>query len=152
MDSYPLEAWQRLGSVLASRRGQLGYGFRQRAAFAEANELRLSARTLQRLEGAERDAYPKETLAVAETMYRLAPGSIVRVLRGGEPVFADAPDENYADELVPECDYERFLAAKGIEPRLLLERFRAHRAIGHDDACLPPAKPGTVAIGALQAR
>jgi hypothetical protein len=95
MDTYPPEAWRRLGVVLTRRRGQLGYGFRQRAAFAEANGLKLSAKTLTRLEKAERDGYPEDTLALAEVIYRLKPGSVQAVLAGAEPEFIeDAPERD----------------------------------------------------------
>jgi hypothetical protein len=86
MDIFPHEAWVRLGKALERRRGQLGYGFRQRGEFAQNSGL--SAKTLARLEHAERDAYPEDTLALAERIYRWQPGSALSVLRGGEPVPA----------------------------------------------------------------
>jgi transcriptional regulator with XRE-family HTH domain len=84
MDNFPHEAWIRLGKALERRRGQLGYGFRKRRQFAEGKGL--SAKTLSRLEHAERDAYPDDTIALAEVIYRWEPGSAEAVLRGGEPV------------------------------------------------------------------
>jgi hypothetical protein len=84
MDKFPHEAWVRLGKALERRRGQLGYGFRRRKEFAEGK--RLSAKTLSRLEHAERDAYPDDTLALAEVIYQWEPGSVESVLRGGDAV------------------------------------------------------------------
>jgi transcriptional regulator with XRE-family HTH domain len=86
MDNFPHEAWVRLGKMLERRRGQLGYGYRQREQFAQGSGL--SAKTLARLERAERDAYPDDTLALAERIYRWQPGSALAVLRGGEPVLS----------------------------------------------------------------
>lgn len=79
-------------------------------------------------------------------------GSIRQILDGGEPVpvLPAGPANPDPGEMTPECDFERFLAAKGIEPRLLLEQFRAHRELGHTDACLPPARPESTAKGALE--
>jgi hypothetical protein len=84
MDKFPHEAWMRLGKSLERRRGQLGYPFRRRKEFAEGKGL--SARTLSRLEHAERDAYPDDTIALAEAIYQWQPGSAELVLRGGDPV------------------------------------------------------------------
>jgi hypothetical protein len=97
MDKYPPEAWQRLGRALERRRGQLGYGFRQRERFANDAGLVLSAKTLARLENGERDAYPEATLAVAEVVYQWAPGSIEQVLKGGEaqPLDGPSPQDAY---------------------------------------------------------
>lgn len=116
MDSYPPEAWRRLGEVLAGRRGQLGYGFRRRREFAEANGLKLSARTLQRLEQGERDAYPGETLAIAEQVYRLEPGSIAAVLRGGVATPLAEAQEPAPFDPTPQCEYElRILRSEVID-------------------------------------
>jgi len=85
MDKYPPEAWRRLGRALERRRGQLGYGFRQRGRFARDNGDKLSAKTLARLEHGERTGYPLATLALVDAMYGWVPGSVERVLKGGEP-------------------------------------------------------------------
>jgi hypothetical protein len=86
MDTYPHEAWQRLGRALERRRGELGYGFRQRGRFTrERGGGRISIKTISRLEKGERASYPQATLGAAETIYRWAPGSIEAVLRGGDP-------------------------------------------------------------------
>jgi hypothetical protein len=86
MDTYPHEAWRRLGRLLERRRGELGYGFRQRARFArECGSGMISVKTISRLENAERDSYPESTVGAVEAMYRWKPGSIESVLVGGEP-------------------------------------------------------------------
>jgi hypothetical protein len=86
MDTYPSEAWLRLGRMLERRRGELGYGFRQRARFArERGSGKISVKTISRLEKGERDSYPESTVGTVETMYQWAPGSIESVLSGGEP-------------------------------------------------------------------
>ncbi len=86
MDTYPHEAWQRLGRALERRRGELGYGFRQRGRFTrERGGGMISIKTISRLEKGERSSYPESTVGAAETMYQWAPGSFATVLRGGEP-------------------------------------------------------------------
>ncbi len=86
MDTYPHEAWQRLGRALERRRGELGYGFRQRGRFTrERGGGRISIKTISRLEKGERASYPQATVGAAETIYQWAPGSFEAVLRGGDP-------------------------------------------------------------------
>lgn len=86
MDTYPHEAWRRLGRALERRRGELGYGFRQRGRFTrERGGGKLSVKTISRLEKGERDSYPEATVGTAEAMYMWAPGSFDTVLRGGPP-------------------------------------------------------------------
>jgi hypothetical protein len=86
MDTYPHEAWQRLGRALERRRGELGYGFRQRGRFSrEQGGGRISIKTISRLEKGERASYPQATVGAAETIYQWAPGSFEAVLRGGNP-------------------------------------------------------------------
>lgn len=77
----------RLGNALSQRRGQLGYGFRRRREFARRSGL--AARTLARIEHAERDAYPAETIGLIEAIYHWRPGSIARVLAGDDPEPAE---------------------------------------------------------------
>ena len=86
MDTYPYEAWRRLGRMLERRRGELGYGFRQRARFAkEQGNGKISVKTISRLEKGERDSYPESTVGAVEAMYQWTPGSVELVLGGGEP-------------------------------------------------------------------
>lgn len=85
-ETYSHEAWLRLGRMLERRRGELGYGFRQRARFArECGGGKISVKTISRLEKGERGYYPESTLGTVEIMYRWAPGSVESVLLGGEP-------------------------------------------------------------------
>lgn len=85
--TYPPDAWKHLGKVLERRRGQLGYGFRQRGEFLRAKGgPPPSAKMLARLERGERTAYPDSTLTLLESMYGYAPGSFEAILRGEEPV------------------------------------------------------------------
>lgn len=85
MDTYPSDSWQRLGRLLERRRGELGYGFRQRARFARDGDGRLSVKTISRLENGERASYPESTIGAVEALYWWAPGSVEAVLSGGEP-------------------------------------------------------------------
>lgn len=98
MDTYPPEAWRRLGLALQRRRAELGYGFRQRGQFAcEQGGGKLSTKTISRLEKGERDSYPESTVATAEAMYRWGSGSFDSVLEGGEPYpLASAPLPQHA--------------------------------------------------------
>lgn len=85
-DTYHQEAWLRLGRMLERRRGELGYGFRQRSRFArERGGGKISVKTISRLEKGERGYYPESTVGTVETMYKWAPGSVESVLLGGEP-------------------------------------------------------------------
>ncbi len=97
-DTYPYEAWLRLGRMLERRRGELGYGFRQRARFArERGGGKISVKTISRLEKGERGYYPECTVGTVETMYQWAPGSVESVLMGGEPnalLIAAPPAKN----------------------------------------------------------
>jgi len=86
MDSYPSDAWHRLGRMLERRRGELGYGYRQRARFVmERGGGKISVKTISRLEKAERCSYPESTVGTIEAMYQWSPGSVECVLMGGEP-------------------------------------------------------------------
>jgi hypothetical protein len=106
---YPPDAWKRLGRELEARRGQLGYGFRQRGNFLrDRGGPPPSVKMLARLERGERTAYPPATVTLLEEMYGWAPGSFEAVLSGGEPVLpgtppppaaapAPAPGDEYAE-------------------------------------------------------
>jgi hypothetical protein len=86
MDTYPPESWTRLGRVLERRRGELGYGYRQRARFVSARGGgNISVKTISRLEKGERSYYPQATIGTIEVMYQWSPGSVEAVLAGGEP-------------------------------------------------------------------
>jgi hypothetical protein len=112
MDTYPHEAWLRLGRMLERRRGELGYGFRQRARFArERGSGKISVKTISRLEKGERETYPESTVGTVESMYQWAPGSIETVLGGGEPntlLTAPPPGRNpITTEYAPPASGER---------------------------------------------
>lgn len=98
MDTYPRDSWLRLGRMLERRRGELGYGFRQRACFVrERGGGAISVKTISRLEKGERDSYPQSTVGAVEAMYQWSPGSVESVLTGGEPnplISAPPPDRN----------------------------------------------------------
>ena len=86
MDRYPHEAWEHLGRALERRRGELGYGFRQRGRFTrERGGGTISVKTISRLEKGERSSYPESTVGAAEAMYQWAPGSFEAVLKGRDP-------------------------------------------------------------------
>jgi len=100
--AYPPEAWKRLGKVLEARRGQLGYGFRQRANFlADNGGPPPSAKTLARLERGERYTYPPATVTRLEALYQYDPGSFEAVLAGGDPVPLAAGARPAAVRAVP---------------------------------------------------
>lgn len=88
MDKYPPDAWQRLGKMLQERRGQLGYGYRQRGRFLqERGGLNApSGKMLSRLENGKFFGFPDETIAALERLYGYEPGSFEAILRGSEPV------------------------------------------------------------------
>jgi hypothetical protein len=86
MDTFPTEAWHRLGRILERRRGELGYGYRQRARFViDRGGGKISVKTISRLEKGERCSYPESTVGTVESMYQWSPGSVECVLMGGEP-------------------------------------------------------------------
>jgi hypothetical protein len=75
-----------LGRMLERRRGELGYGFRQRARFArDCGGGTISVKTISRLENGERSSYPESTVGAVEAIYQWSPGSVESVLTGGEP-------------------------------------------------------------------
>ena len=84
MPSPPSGAWRRLGALLVQRRIELAPRYRQRTAFAE--DVGIKWRLLYDIERAKRDSFTPETLAAIEVAYRWQPGSVARVLAGGDPV------------------------------------------------------------------
>jgi hypothetical protein len=92
MDRYPNDAWQRLGRMLERRRGELGYGYRQRTRFVMERGVGLiSVKTISRMEKGERCFYPESTVGTVESMYQWSPGSVECVLMGGDPSPLLAP-------------------------------------------------------------
>lgn len=76
--------WQRLAALLSDRRTRLDPQYKSRLKFAA--DTGLNERLIADLENARRSSYRPTTLGAVETAYRWAPGSIDRVLAGGEPV------------------------------------------------------------------
>jgi hypothetical protein len=110
METYPPEAWRRLGRTLERRRGELGYGFRQRARFArDCGGGMISVKTLSRLENGERDSYPESTVGTVEAMYQWSAGSVESVLKGGEPspLMPPAPRSSFTTPDSPPTSGER---------------------------------------------
>lgn len=75
-------AWARLGRLLAGRRIQLGARYKNKALFSREREI--NRRMLWTIESGARDTYTPDTLRAIEAAYMLAPGSLDRVLDGGE--------------------------------------------------------------------
>ena len=94
-NTYPAGAWERLGKALERRRGQLGYGYRQRGTFLRDSRVSLSTKTLARLELGERDYYPDATVSMIERMYRVRPGSLEAFLRDGTELIPEDSGGDY---------------------------------------------------------
>lgn len=75
-------AWVRVGKLLTSAWTAADYPSRE----ALARELGLASRVLADLAAGRRTNYSPRTLALAERGARWAPGSIDRVLDGGDPI------------------------------------------------------------------
>lgn len=146
MDStYPPEAWKRLGKVLEARRGELGYGFRQREQFLrDRGGPPPSVKMIARLERGERTSYPASTVTLLESLYGYRPGSFEAVLNGGEPADAAAVLRilPVPDEAPPGDDMTARIASlakviygqSGKEVAVMEREFRAAlRALGVDD-------------------
>jgi hypothetical protein len=90
MPSADQDARIRLGQLLTGRRAQISARYKNRREFAA--DTGLNWRLLYDVEQAKRDNFRPETLRAFESAYHLAPGSIDRVLAGGdlEPL-PDAP-------------------------------------------------------------
>jgi hypothetical protein len=77
------DARERLGRLLVQRRISLAPRYRVRTLFAD--DVGLHWRLLHDLERNKRSNFTDETLAAVEVAYRWKPGSIARVLAGGDP-------------------------------------------------------------------
>jgi hypothetical protein len=77
-----VDEWERLATYVVNRRVDLGY--RTRQAFADAID-GISLRTLGDVENGRRLGYGSNTLATLEHGLQWSPGSITKVLAGGEP-------------------------------------------------------------------
>lgn len=76
--------WQRLAALLSDRRTRIDPKYKSRLKFAA--DTGLNERLISDLENARRSSFRSTTLGAVETAYRWAPGSIERVLEGGDPV------------------------------------------------------------------
>lgn len=74
--------WAAVADAVASRRTALGYSSQR--AFAEAHPF--SERTVSAIESHERHSYARATISHLERALRWAPGSVDRVLGGGDPI------------------------------------------------------------------
>jgi hypothetical protein len=81
--------WDRLGKMLEQRRAELNPRWRDLTVFAE--ERGLNWRLAWDIEKNRRTSYRSVTLTAIEVSYGWQPGSIARVLEGGEPVLAGSP-------------------------------------------------------------
>lgn len=81
--------WERLAGLLVDRRIQLGPQYRNRLKFAA--DTGLNERLISDLENARRQRYRVTSLRAVEAAYRWEPGSVQRVLDGGEPTPMTPP-------------------------------------------------------------
>jgi hypothetical protein len=88
----PGEDWRRLADYVVARRVELG--MRDRRALAVATGV--TDRTLGKLENGHRVS--PSTLAVIENQLGWSPGSCRRILAGGEPSAAAAPDDSQYED------------------------------------------------------
>lgn len=78
METYPDEAWQRLGKLLRQRRPLIDPRYRVRRVFAADHSL--TDKTVQEVENAYRHTFSTDMIAAIEVAYRLPPGTITQVL------------------------------------------------------------------------
>jgi hypothetical protein len=83
------DAWERLGAMLRQRRISLSPRYRVRELFA--NETGMHWRMLHDIERAKRDNFTDDTIKAIEVAYQWRPGSVARVLAGGEPDPMEVP-------------------------------------------------------------
>ena len=104
------EAWQRLATKLVERRASLRPDWSERTIFAR--DTGLSYRSISDLETARRSNYKASWLVKVERAYQWGPGSIQRILGGGDAtpaaeVVAGAPPAASADpQAAPSADWE----------------------------------------------
>lgn len=89
MDAQSRPAWERLGRLLMERRARLDPRWRTRKTFAA--DVGLNAGLIRDIETAQRTTFTPATLAAIESAYRYAPGSITKVLDGGDPIELPGP-------------------------------------------------------------
>lgn len=81
--------WDRLGRLLEQRRAEMNPRWRDLTVFAE--ERGLNWRLAWDIEHNRRTSYRPVTLVAIEVSYGWQPGSIARILAGGDPVKAGSP-------------------------------------------------------------
>jgi hypothetical protein len=92
--SESVDQWARLGRLLMERRARLDPSYAVRKTFVEA--VGLNAGLIRDIETRQRDTFTPSSLAAVEQAYRWAPGSVQRVLAGGDPVELRAPETSRA--------------------------------------------------------
>jgi hypothetical protein len=90
--------WDRLGKLLEQRRVEMNPRYRDLTLFAE--ERGLNWRLAWDIEKNRRTSYRDLTLSAIEVGYGWAPGSIRRVLGGGDPELAARPAPEFTPEQV----------------------------------------------------
>lgn len=95
MESYPPEAWQRVGRLLIQRRVQLSKRYRVRKVFAR--ERGITDKTAQEIENAYRTTFSEEMIAAIESAYEIASGSFEKAL--ADPDMTEFPDRAGDGEL-----------------------------------------------------
>ena len=125
------DAWARLGELLVQRRIEIAPRYRERTVFAE--DVGIHWRMLHDIERAKRKSFTPETLAAIEVAYRWRPGSVARVLAGGDPLpIAGAPPAAPVDipEDDPVLEYVRSLPGLSPQDRDSLEGVARSRGLG----------------------
>jgi transcriptional regulator with XRE-family HTH domain len=165
METYPPDAWRRLGRTLEERRGQLGYGYRQRRRFlADRGGIKHpSIKTIERLERGERTFYPPATITYLEALYGYEPGAFEAILRGQQPaerragpagagpgdlLFGPEPADDLAWELFPDDPTKRrvvrAMRAEGRSDEDIKTVLRTLDAVRRE---IGDGNPGTAAAG-----
>jgi hypothetical protein len=134
--------WERLATLLGDRRTRLAPQYKSRLRFAA--DTGLNERLVADLENARRTSYRHTTLTAVETAYRWAPGSISRVLDGGDPEELDSTPGNSTagvDQETAKHTLEGLEAAA----RELLRRMGPNHAVAllGEFANLPPSPPAS---------
>lgn len=84
MPSHPRSAWEHLGELLIRRRIEMDSRYKNRRVFTA--ERAVEYRIVNAIELGRRDNYEPATIASLEAAYDMPPGSIGRILDGGDLV------------------------------------------------------------------
>lgn len=140
-----MHAWIRLGRLLEQRRVMMDSRYSNLALFAE--ERGINYRMAWDIEQGRRTNYRRATRLAIDVAYGWRPGSVDAVLEGRNPDPLDEDDRR--PELVPECEFERRIAASDADEDQKLLIIRGHRAEGHSTWCRPDnAQPSALASAA----